>query len=177
MDLLTIISPILEIGLIPVLLILFVRFFFEKDKERENQLGDLSASFEKREALLHADTVRREDQYKEREKILTAESARREEILKKESEKREKIIREEAEKRENALLTTIDSFSRTMKEISLTMSEIKNTTTQMQYKIDIMGDALEQHVPRRDADAPKARHSPEANVLMCKGGVNDGQTA
>lgn len=143
MDLVTIAKLIVDLGLIPVLLLVFVKNFFDKDKERDKQITDLHSQFEKREELLRTDTARREDQYKERERILVAESARREEILKKESDKREKLIRDESEKRETALLTTIDSFSKTMKEISETMTGIKNTTIQLQLKIDNMGDALE----------------------------------
>ena len=154
MDVLTFIAPIIEIGLAPALLLLFVKYFFDKDKAREKQIKDLTFQFEKREdelntqftkreEMLRTDMSRREGQFEGRERIIVAENAQREELIKKEAEKREKLITEAAERREEALLITIDSFRDTISGFTKTMKEISGTMIHLQQKIDLMGDTLE----------------------------------
>ncbi len=103
-----------EIGITPVLLIIFVKYFFDRDKNRDKQLEDQYRSFH------------------ERENNMAAEAARREELL-----------RQEAEKREMHLMVTIEGFSNTMGTISNTMSEMKNAFIQVEHKVTSIEEKLE----------------------------------
>jgi len=145
----TIINNIGEIGILAAILLLFVKYFLDsnkgfvlQNKELYNQFVTDSAQ---REEQFRADIKRREKEYRSRENILVAESARREEILKQESEKREQIIKTEASKREATLLTTIEGFSATMREISVTMNDIKQTTRIMESKIGGIENVLQDY--------------------------------
>lgn len=148
------VKMVIDIGLPAVLLLVLFRYFLEMDKGRANQIDELYNQFAadgyRREEQFQEDMKRREKEFRERENILLAETTRREEILKAESEKREHLLRQESDKRESALLCTIESFSVTMKEISLAMNEIKHTTTEVQQKIGSIENVLEEWDRRND---------------------------
>jgi hypothetical protein len=135
MDVTSVAKLAVDLGLVPILLLVFIKHFMDKDKARDKQICNLAERFEKREEIIRSEIERREGQYREREDMLIAEGTRREELMRKESEKREKLMREEADKRENVLMETIKGFIRTIEKISDAMSEMKNAFVQIECKI------------------------------------------
>ena len=103
-----IIKTAVDVGITPVLLIAFVWYFFQRDKnrdkitqqEKENSQKQIDAA--NRQSKQQVDIVNK--LAKDREDMLLLNNAKREEMIRSEAEKREKIIRQESEKRENALI-------------------------------------------------------------------------
>jgi hypothetical protein len=96
MELGAIVGGILEIGLAPVLLVLFVYHFINQGKRRdERELADWKNAIA-RENMIIADSARREEllraEYKEREDAIRAEYKEREQILRLEALERERIL-------------------------------------------------------------------------------------
>jgi prophage DNA circulation protein len=113
-----------------VLLLAFIKYFFDRDKNKDEM-------WDKKYNELY-------ENFKERETILIAESARREELLHTESDKREKLMRQEAEKRESTLMRTIDGFSKTMEKISDAMNDIRSDSRIVQKKVENIENKIEQ---------------------------------
>ncbi len=120
-----IIKAAIDIGITPVLLIVFIWYFLKKDEKRDSLLSSVLENF------------------KERESILLVEGSRREELLRQESDKREKLMRNEAEKRENMLMSTIEQQSRTMEKIAETMKQIEISHVQVLEKVNNIENYLE----------------------------------
>lgn len=131
MDLSAIAKTVMEIGLQPALLILFVWYFMRRDKEREDSLVEEKVSqreeFKKQKEAVDGQLENYKASAREKEALLMSENAKREELIRKESEKREELLRQEAEKRENALMSQLDAMSGTMKEISQSMDGINRS--------------------------------------------------
>lgn len=123
-----ILSFVVSNGITPVLLVLFVWYFINRDKTRDTQLNK-QIEDSKQEAASRAEEARK------REDTLMADCIRREELLKAESEKREKLIKEEAEKRENHLMINMDKMAASMEKTSKAMQEINMSINSMQENI------------------------------------------
>lgn len=136
MEISTLISAILELGLTPALLILFVFYFLKRDKHRDEQL---EATNKSRDDKL--DAIRQS--FREREQFLVAEGVRREEAMRSESVNREQLIRQEAEKRENALMRIIDSHNNNMEKVCGTLDEVKNTLMQMEFRFKSIENGID----------------------------------
>ena len=123
-----IISSIVEVGLVPVLLVIFVGYFIKRDERRDEEV-----KAERKNAQEQIDRIN--EQLKARENMLMVESAKREELIRHEATEREKLIRQETDKRENALMYNMSEMTQTMSKISDSMSDIKQTIQQMQQSL------------------------------------------
>lgn len=123
-----VLSFVVSNGITPVLLVLFVWYFINRDKTRDAQLNK-QIEDSKQEAASRAEEARK------REDALMADCIRREELLKAEADKREKLIKEEAEKRENHLMINMDKMAASMEKTSKAMQEINMSINSMQENI------------------------------------------
>lgn len=124
-----IIKFIIDLGITPVLLIVFVRYFIRQDEKREQSVKE---EWEKSQDRI--ETI--EKASKDREAILLAAAQQREEIIQAEASKRENIIRKEAEKREGILMTNLERITDTMGDISKSMQEIQVTIGKIDDRIE-----------------------------------------
>ena len=130
MDISSITQSAIQLGVVASLLIAFVMYFFHVDREREKRLCRLTEKYDdkireqfdgfyEREALLLSSS-------REHERILLTESTRREELLLKQGLEREKLLRDEMERNQTFFMRTMDEHSRTLKEISMNLIDLKN---------------------------------------------------
>lgn len=113
-----IVKNAIEMGLVPVLLILFVMFFIRRAKDDDSKVKQAYESAQKN--IEENNKILRE-----REDYLLAESAKREEIIRQEGERREKIIRHEAEKRESILMASQDRMMGNLDTIANSLSKME----------------------------------------------------
>lgn len=130
----TIIQFVVDIGLTPVLLIVFIVFFLMRSKDDDARVQKAYADSQK--SIEEINQAARE-----RENTLMSEFAKREELLRQESEKRENIIRKESEKRENILMCNQERMVESMNAISTSLSKIEATLSKMEarHERDING--------------------------------------
>ena len=126
MEIAEIIKFAVDIGITPVLLFMFVKYFITQDEKRNA-------------------SVMAEHQAKERENMLLAESQRREELIRSEALEREKLIRREAEKREGILLTNLERVTDTMGKISESMQEIQQTIGKIDDRLERLEVGVRQY--------------------------------
>ena len=132
MEYTALLGKIIEIGITPALLIVFVLYFLKREGRREEQQED---QLVKRDERWQKELETSNASFKELVNVLLAEGTRREEIMRSEAEKREKIMRQEAEKREAALMRTVDGFSQSTEKICETMDEMKKAFIQMEVRL------------------------------------------
>jgi len=127
------ISYTVDIGLTPILLILFIVFFIRRANDDDARVKQAYADAQEKIAECNREV-------RERENTLMAESAKREEILRQESEKRENLIRKEAEKRESILMANQDRMLGSMDRISDSLNKIEASLSKMEsrHETDIM---------------------------------------
>lgn len=126
------ISYVVDVGLTPVLLIVFLVLFVRRSND-----DNAKAQQAHEDAQNKVEQCNREA--REREDMLLAENAKREEILRREAEKRENLIRKEAEKRESILMGNQERMMNTMDQISRSMQKIENSLGKMEtrHELDI----------------------------------------
>lgn len=127
-----VISYVVDVGLTPVLLILFIIFFIRRASDDDVRVKQAYADAQSK--IEHCN-----QEVRERENMLLAESAKREEILRHEAEKRENLIRKEAEKRESILMNNQERMMNTMDQISRSMQKMENSLGKMEsrHELDI----------------------------------------
>lgn len=130
----TIIQFVVDIGLTPVLLVIFIVFFLRKSKDDDARVQTAYTDSQKSIESINQSS-------RERENTLMSEFAKREELLRQESEKRENILRKEAEKRENILMCNQERMVESMNAISTSLSKIETTLSKMEsrHESDING--------------------------------------
>lgn len=138
MEIAEIIKFAVDIGITPVLLFMFVRYFITQDEKRN---ASVMAEYQKAQEKA-ADI---EKAAKERENMLLAESQRREELIRTEAMEREKLIRREAEKREGILLTNLERVTDTMGKISESMQEIQQTIGKIDDRLERLEVGVRQY--------------------------------
>lgn len=143
MNLAEIIKFITEVGITPVLLILFVRLFISRSKDDDNKVKDAYKTAQE-------NMEKNNEVVREREDYLLAESAKREEIIRQESERREKLIRQEAEKRESILmasqdrmLDTLDSIAESLNKMESAMTKLETSFSKTEARLDARLNAVE----------------------------------
>lgn len=141
-------EAVISNGITPVLLILFVWYFINRDKTRDEQLNK-QIEDSKQEAAKRADESRK------REDTLMADCMRREELLKQESEKREKLLKQESEKRENHLMINLDKMSASMEKTAKAMQDINLSLNLMQEKITRIENNMEIGGERNESGGSK----------------------
>jgi len=127
MELSTFIPTIIENGMTPALLLVFIYYFLNRDKTRDKQLDDMKADS------------------KERMDSVLAEGIRREEILRSEAEKREDIMRQEAERRELMFTRSIDILNDTLGKIANSTDELRNAF----FKVDLRLEKIEDKISEK----------------------------
>ncbi|MBQ8982694.1 MAG: hypothetical protein IJ079_03820 [Lachnospiraceae bacterium] len=132
-------SFVLSNGLTPVLLVLFVWYFLNRDKTRDEQMKQQMETSRQ-------ETDQRIEENNKRTDMIMAECAKREELIRTEADKREKMIKEEAAKRENHLMINMDKIvesmektSKAMQEINMNMQLMQEDITRIESKINIGG--------------------------------------
>lgn len=123
-------------GITPVLLILFVWYFINRDKTRDAQMNKLVED-NKRES------AKREQESREREEALMNDCIRREELLKTEADKREKLLKAEAEKRESHLMMNMEKMTASMEKTVSTLQEMSNSISVVQEKLTRIENKME----------------------------------
>ena len=126
-------KEIIDIGITPVLLIVFV--FISKSKGDDKRVNTAYKETQEKIEEMTASARMHED-------AMAAENARREEMLRTEAEKRETMLRKEAEKRESMLMlnmekitVSMDSITRTLDRMENSFSGIESRLEKIEYKI------------------------------------------
>lgn len=128
-------KEIIDIGITPVLLIVFVCYFINKSKGDDKRVNAAYKEAQEKIEEMAASARKHED-------MVTAENARREEMLRSEAEKRESMLRKEAEKRESMLMlnmekitSSMDSITRTLDRMESSFSALDSRLEKIEYKI------------------------------------------
>jgi len=124
-------KQIADIGMVPVLLVLFIWYFISRSKNDDNKVKE----------AYEASQRNMEEQNKvvrDREDYLLAESAKREEIIRTEAERREKLIRAEAEKRESILMASQDRMLETLDNIASSLNKMERSLVKQEQRLDVM---------------------------------------
>ena len=115
-----VVKNVVDIGITPVLLIVFIVFFIHRAKDDDTRVKKSNSEAQKA--------------IREREDMLLAESARREELIRQEAEKRENLIRKEAEKRESILMANQDRMLNSLDKITDSIAKIEQSLTKMETR-------------------------------------------
>lgn len=149
MEIAEIVRLIIDIGITPVLLLLFVRYFLSQDEKRAAQVQE-----EYRKAQERIEDA--EKDARERESLLLAEAQRREDLIRTDALEREKLIRRENEKREGVLLTSLERVTSTMDKISTSMQDIQGTIARMDERLDRLERGVMRYGPAGDRQSQAA---------------------
>lgn len=114
-----------EVGITPVLLILFVWFFISRSRDDDNKVKEAYRTAQE-------NMENNNKAVRDREDYLMAESAKREEIIRQEGERREKLIRQEAEKRESILMASQDRMLDTLDNIAVSLNKMEGALTKLE---------------------------------------------
>ena len=136
MDTIDIIKQIIDVGITPVLLLVFVFYFINKSKTDDKRVEDANQNASSKiDETLKAS--------REHEEVMLAESAKREEMLRQEAERRENMLRKESEKRESILMLNMEkitdsmtSMTKTMDRMESAFSGIEKRLENIEYKIE-----------------------------------------
>ena len=140
-----VVKNVVDIGITPVLLIVFIVFFIHRAKDDDTRVKKSNSEAQKA--------------IREREDMLLAESARREELIRQEAEKRENLIRKEAEIRESILMANQDRMLNSLDKITASIAKIEQSLTKMETR-------HEQDIK----DLKNQMHSLEDKITDHKGG-------
>lgn len=123
------IGDAVDIGITPVLLILFVWYFLSRSRNDDVKVKEAYSAAQ--------ETIDEQNRaMREREDYLLAESAKREEIIRTESEKREKLIRTESEKRESILMASQERMLDTLDSIAQSLGQIEKNISRQNERLD-----------------------------------------
>lgn len=136
MDTIDVIKQIIDVGITPVLLLVFVFYFINKSKTDDKRVEDANQNASSKiDETLKAS--------REHEEVMLAESAKREEMLRQEAERRENMLRKESEKRESILMLNMEkitdsmtSMTKTMDRMESAFSGIEKRLENIEYKIE-----------------------------------------
>lgn len=120
---------IIDIGITPVLLVVFVRYFIKQDEKRQQGIREEYDKAQRRIEEI-------EKVAKEREAIMLAAAREREALIQSEATRRENLIRKEAEKREGILMINLERITDTMGDISKSMQDIQTNIGKIDDRIE-----------------------------------------
>lgn len=131
MDMTTIdgIKTMIDVGITPALLLVFVWYFLNKSKGDDKKVQDAFTDAQKK--IEETNQIIRE-----REDALLANNARREEMIREDAERRENLIRSEAEKRESILLVNMDRMLDNMNSITRAMNKMENSFNKVEQRLE-----------------------------------------
>ena len=134
-----VLKNIVDIGITPVLLVIFIVFFIRRANDDDARVKQAYSDAQKK-----IEDCNRE--VKERENTLMAENAKREEILRSESEKRESILMA----KQDRMLNSMDAITQSLSKIEISLNKMESRHEQditqlkdqmdvLEHKIDHMG--------------------------------------
>lgn len=136
MDTIDVIKQIIDVGITPVLLLVFVFYFINKSKTDDKRVEDANQNASSK----IDETIKAS---REHEEVMLAESAKREEMIRQEAERRENMLRKESEKRESILMLNMEkitdsmtSMTKTMDRMESAFSGIEKRLENIEYKIE-----------------------------------------
>ena len=133
------VKTVVDIGITPVLLIVFILYFLNKSKNDDTRV--VKAQEDAQKAITETNEV-----IARREQQLLEESLRREELIRQEAEKREALIRKESEKRESILMGNMERMVQSMETITQSMRNIDQSLAKVQERLEkIEGKAYGGH--------------------------------
>ena len=122
-------KEIIDIGITPVLLIVFVCYFISKSKGDDKRVNTAYKETQEKIEEMTASARMHED-------AMAAENARREEMLRTEAEKRETMLRKEAEKRESMLMLNMEKITVSMDSITRTLDRMENSFSGIESRLE-----------------------------------------
>lgn len=144
-----IMRSVVDIGITPVLLVVFIIYFIYKSKndvrvnkanemllQREQQLADEAA---KREKLIRQESEKQLQ-------LIMEERARREQQLLEDGNRREEMIRRESEKRESILMGNMERMIQNMDRITETMRNIDLSMTKTNERMEKIEEIIKERV-------------------------------
>lgn len=123
------IKNIVDVGITPVLLVVFILYFISKSKNDDARVAAAYAESQKK--ISETNNI-----IAQREKQLQEESTRREELIRQEAEKRETLIRKESEKRESILMGNMERMVQSMDDITRTMKTIDQSFAKVNERLE-----------------------------------------
>lgn len=129
MDAMETIKQIIDIGITPVLLLVFVYYFINKSKNDDKRVEE---SFQDAQAKIDEGIKTS----REHENLMTAENAKREEMLRQEAERRENMLRKESEKRESILMLNMEKITNSMTSMTKTMDRMESAFAGIEKRLE-----------------------------------------
>lgn len=129
------VGNIVDIGITPALLIVFILYFISKSKNDDARVAAAYAESQKK--ISETNEI-----ISQRERQLTEENARREELIRQEAEKREALIRKESEKREAILMGNMERMVQSMDNITKTMQNIDQSFQSVNARLEKIEDKI-----------------------------------
>lgn len=135
-----IMKNVVDIGITPVLLIIFIIYFICKSRNDDNRVIKANEQLLQREQQLADEAAKREKLIRqESEKqlqLIMEERARREQQLIEDGQRREEMIRRESEKRESILMGNMERMIQNMDQITLTMRGIDQSMAKINERLE-----------------------------------------
>lgn len=135
-----IMKNVVDIGITPVLLIIFIIYFICKSRNDDSRVNKANELLLQREQQLADEAAKREKLIRqESEKqlqLIMEERARREQQLTSDGQRREEIIRRESEKRESILMGNMERMIQNMDQITLTMRGIDQSMAKINERLE-----------------------------------------
>lgn len=129
MDTMEAIKQIIDIGITPVLLLIFVYYFINKSKNDDKRVEE---SYQEAQSKID-ETIKTS---REHEDLMASENAKREEMLRQEAERRENILRKESEKRESILMLNMEKITDSMTSMTKTMDRMESAFAGMEKRLE-----------------------------------------
>ena len=124
-----VLKQLIDIGVTPVLLLVFVYYFINKSKGDDKRVN---AAFQDAQKKIEEITK----SAREHEDLVLSENAKREEMLRSEAEKRESMLRKEAEKRESLLMLNMEKITESMDSITRTLDKMEGTYSAIESRLE-----------------------------------------
>ncbi len=139
MDTIDVIKQIIDVGITPVLLLVFVFYFINKSKTDDKRVEDANQNASSKiDETLKAS--------REHEEVMLAESAKREEMLRQEAERRENMLRKESEKRESILMLNMEKITDSMTSMTKTMDRMESAFSGIEKRLENIEYKIEEGV-------------------------------
>lgn len=139
MDTIDVIKQIIDVGITPVLLLVFVFYFINKSKTDDKRVEDTNQNASSKiDETLKAS--------REHEEVMLAESAKREEMLRQEAERRENMLRKESEKRESILMLNMEKITDSMTSMTKTMDRMESAFSGIEKRLENIEYKIEEGV-------------------------------
>lgn len=134
------VKSVIEIGITPALLLVFVYYFLTKSKDDDMKVKKAYEESQQNVKNAYEDAQRKIEEtnkiIRDREDILIANNTRREEMIRTEAEKRENIIRKEAEKRESILMCNMERMVNSMDAISRSLNKMEGAFSKVEDRLE-----------------------------------------